>query len=249
MGAYFEALKRAAQEQKSNALQPVPYLEKRIELFSPASRFSEIAPIWCQELWLKLKLHSKDQKVKTILFTGTAEGNGCTTTIGIFSIYLATKIQQRVLVLDFDFMKSEIGNFFKHDGTRSFFDIYRPISIQNFDMFESNRRNLVVVTNDGRSFVEALAWLDTNHFEAFIQKARNQFDYILIDSAPVALSLETKILSSKVDAVILMLEAERSRRSVALRIKRNLEQSGAFIFGTIINKRRHYIPNWLYKRL
>lgn len=249
MARIFEALNRAEQEQKSNALQPVPHLEKRIEPFSPAERFSETAPIWCQELWLKLKLLSKDEKAKTILFTGTAEGNGCTTTIGIFSIYVATKMQQRVLVLDLDFKKPEISHFFAHDDARSFFDICSPSSIQNFDMFGSERRNLVVVANDGQPFEEASAWLTTDYFDAFIQKASNNFDYILLDSAPVALSLETKILSSKVDAVILMLEAERSRRHVALRIKSDLEQSGANILGTIINKQRHYIPNWLYKRL
>jgi Mrp family chromosome partitioning ATPase len=46
-----------------------------------------------------------------------------------------------------------------------------------------------------------------------------------------------------------MLEAERSRRRVALKIKKDLEQSGANILGTIINKRKYHIPNWLYQYL
>ena len=249
MGRVVEALKRSEKEQKINVLQPVPHLEKSIEPFSSVRRFHEIAPIWCQELWSKLKLHSKDEKVKTILFTGTAKGNGCTTTIGIFSIYLATRIQQRVLVLDLDLLKPEISQFFNLDETRSFFEIYSPSSIQNYDVFESLKRNLVIVTNDGQPLEEALAWLNTDHFDEFIQKARSRFDYIFFDSAPIAHSLEAKILATKVDTVILMLEAERSRRSVALRIKRDLEQSGVKILGTIINKRKYYIPNWLYKQL
>jgi capsular exopolysaccharide synthesis family protein len=249
MAKVFEALKRAEQEQKINLLQPVPHVEKSIEPFSTARRFAEMAPTWCQELWTKLKLQSKNQNVKTILFTGTGSGNGCTTAIGMFSIYLATKMQERVLVLDLDVIKPEIGKFFRHDEPRSFFEIYSGSSLQDFDVFESLKRNLVVVSNYDQPFEEAPSWIANNEFDEFIQKARSRFDYILMDSAPVALSMQTMILSSKVDAVILMLEAERSRRRVALKIKKDLEQSGANILGTIINKRKYHIPNWLYQYL
>jgi Mrp family chromosome partitioning ATPase len=167
----------------------------------------------------------------------------------MFSIYLATKLQEKVLVLDLDVIKPDIGKFFKHDEPRSFFEIYSGSSLQDFDVFESLKRNLVVVSNYDKPLEEASFWIPNNDFDEFIQKARSRFDYILMDSAPVAFSLETMILSSKVDAVILMLEAERSRRRVALKIKRDLEQSGARILGTIINKKKYHIPKWLYRHL
>jgi Mrp family chromosome partitioning ATPase len=46
---------------------------------------------------------------------------------------------------------------------------------------------------------------------------------------------------------VLVLEAERTRRSAALRVKKQLEHLGANILGIALNKRRHHVPGWLYR--
>ncbi len=226
MGRTYEATRRSEREPKASTFHPVPYIEKSIEPFYQIEGFHEAAP-----------------------FTGICQGNGCTTTVGYFSIYLATKIQKKVLLMDLNLIKPDINRFFEHDEPRSFLDIYSTNSIQDCNLIEPLKRNLVVVTNDGEPFEEASGWLDSNYFDDFLQTAKTRFDYIFLDSAPISASHETRIISPRVDAVILLLESGRSRRKVALKIKKDIEESGGRILGTIINKRNYYIPKWLYNKL
>ena len=56
-------------------------------------------------------------------------------------------------------------------------------------------------------------------------------------------------MSKKVDGVILVVESGRTRRPTAIKAKKELEQAGAKIIGVILNRRKYYIPEWIYKRL
>jgi Mrp family chromosome partitioning ATPase len=49
--------------------------------------------------------------------------------------------------------------------------------------------------------------------------------------------------------VILVVESGKTRRQVALTAKRKLEGAGGKILGVVLNKRRYYIPEFVYKRL
>jgi Mrp family chromosome partitioning ATPase len=52
-----------------------------------------------------------------------------------------------------------------------------------------------------------------------------------------------------VDGVILVLESGKTRRQVALNVKKQLEDAKGKLLGVVLNKRRHYIPDWIYRRL
>ena len=76
-----------------------------------------------------------------------------------------------------------------------------------------------------------------------------EFDYILLDSAPLPNFAEARVLCKRVDGVVLVIESGKIRRQVALRAKKELEDAGAHILGVVLNKRKYHIPEWLYKRL
>jgi len=248
MGKTFEALQRAEKEMKKDVFQPAPYAPKPLQTFSIPGSVAKTAPTWCQELWSKASVST--QKAKTILFTGVSPGNGCTSTIGYYAVYLASKLSVKVLVLDLNSVDpSGMKRFFLQQDKRSLIEMFTPRAIQNVKSFESLKRNLVVVTNDGEPFDEVSKWVGSQQFAEFLNKAAGQFDLVLLDSAPIQLSVETRILCSKVDGAILVIESGKSRRGIALKIKKDLEDSGANLLGAVVTKRKYYIPNWLYARL
>jgi Mrp family chromosome partitioning ATPase len=55
--------------------------------------------------------------------------------------------------------------------------------------------------------------------------------------------------AAELDAVLLVVEAETTRIHTARRITQQLSASGANVLGVVLNGRRHYIPEWLYRRL
>jgi Mrp family chromosome partitioning ATPase len=78
---------------------------------------------------------------------------------------------------------------------------------------------------------------------------RESFDYLILDAPPVTIFSETQVISSKVDGVILILESGKTRRQVAQKAKKEIEAAGGNFLGVVLNKRKFYIPKWLYKRL
>jgi len=90
---------------------------------------------------------------------------------------------------------------------------------------------------------------DSKRFDAFLQFTREKFDYTILDSAPITGFSEPQAICSKMDGVLLVVEAGKTRREVAFRAKKELEQAGAKVLGVVLNKRRYYIPEWLYQRL
>lgn len=249
MGKTFDALKKAEQEQELKFLQPVPQTQRAVEVYSPLKRIAESAPPWCQELWLKLKQRSQQEDIKTIVFTGLSNGSGCTSTAAIFSIYLAVRIQKKVLALDLNTRRPGLKRFFRTEDHSLLADVLGSSSIGKADSFGSLKQNLAVVINDSDSAPNGSTWLESEILDQFIEKARNGFDFIIFDTGHVTQSIETRLLCSKADAVIIVASAGESRKSVALRVKDELEQSGAKIAGVILNKRKYYIPKWLYSRL
>ena len=49
--------------------------------------------------------------------------------------------------------------------------------------------------------------------------------------------------------MVLVLEAGKTRKQVAVRAKQELEEAGGKLLGVVLNRRKFYIPEWIYKRL
>ena len=60
---------------------------------------------------------------------------------------------------------------------------------------------------------------------------------------------DSAAICSRVDGVIIVITYGKTRRQVGLRVKKELEDAGANVLGVIINRRKYYIPDWIYRRL
>jgi Mrp family chromosome partitioning ATPase len=78
---------------------------------------------------------------------------------------------------------------------------------------------------------------------------RQRFEYVLIDSPPISASSDGLAIVRKVDGVIFVVEAEKTRWPVALAAKEKIVSHGGNILGMVFNKRRFYIPDVVYKRM
>lgn len=81
--------------------------------------------------------------------------------------------------------------------------------------------------------------------ESLLAEVEPQFDYVLIDAAPVNRYADTAVLAAKVDGVILVVEADRTPVVEAEAAKRNLDRAGARILGAVLNRQRSYLPAML----
>jgi succinoglycan biosynthesis transport protein ExoP len=82
-----------------------------------------------------------------------------------------------------------------------------------------------------------------------IDLLRNEFDYALIDCSSLRESGDLLSVAPFVDGVILVVEANRTRRDQIQRAERAVEAAQGKLLGHVLNKRTYAIPGWIYRRL
>jgi len=84
--------------------------------------------------------------------------------------------------------------------------------------------------------------------ELMMAELRRAFDCVVISSDLPGASLVTQRFSQLVDANILAVQAEKSRKPAVLRLRDQVAESGGLTIGLVFLGRRYYLPNWLYRR-
>jgi hypothetical protein len=101
-------------------------------------------------------------------------------------------------------------------------------------------RLLAGSTEDGKS----PAWLERR-----LGDFRLEFDYTVLHAPVVGKHSEAAWLGRLSDGVVLVLEANSSRRATALRARELLTAANARLLGTVLSERTFPIPEGIYQRL
>jgi Mrp family chromosome partitioning ATPase len=82
-----------------------------------------------------------------------------------------------------------------------------------------------------------------------LHELRGIFDYVLIDCPALRVANDILSVAPFVTGVILVVEANRTRRDQVIQATRSIEFARGRLLGHILNKRRYVVPEWLYRRL
>ncbi len=103
---------------------------------------------------------------------------------------------------------------------------------------------LPVGANSG--FIDKLPILQ---FVEVISALKTRFEFVLIDHQPFFCNNLSDQFCVGSDSVIIVLEAEKTRKFLVKKMLEELQKMKIETLGSILNKRRYYIPQWLYERL
>lgn len=249
MAKTYEALMRIKKEKKINYLKTIDRAEKSLIPVSDNILQIASAPEWYKELKARLLLANGNKASKALLFTGASKGAGCSHVAVEFASCLANDYQHRVLLIDVNVRKPNLHKIFGTEKGQVIDDlIFRKDLNPNMNKVETG--NLFVITcNSDHNYKQIIDFFGSDKFIKMIEQMKSHFDYIIMDAPPVNIFSESKLLSSKVDGVILVAECGRTRRKVVQKAKKDIKSSGGQLLGLILNKRKYHIPGWLYDRL
>jgi capsular exopolysaccharide synthesis family protein len=247
MGRTFEALERAKTELKRVESPMVEPHEPLI--LTPTRRSSiQVAPGRIHDLKSRILSRQNGRPIRTILLTGTGQGSGTSTTAASLATSLASDFRHKVLLVDANLRTPGLHEVFQIEPSGGIYDVLtkedKPAA-----QFQKVGPGKLFLMPSGVYKPVSNGNFNTPRFNLFLETARKNFDYIIIDSAPLNVFPDTEAICAKVDGVVLVITYGKTRRQVALRGKRMLEDAGAFLLGVVINRRKFYIPDWLYKRL
>lgn len=75
------------------------------------------------------------------------------------------------------------------------------------------------------------------------------FEYILVDASAASTHADVSVLGALVDGVVLVVEANATRRDVARRVAGQLQSTNVRVLGAVLTNRTFPIPETLYRRL
>ena len=252
MGRTFEAIERAEKEYKKLVKQAGDGPDEQYYL-APDGKPDDndhVKPDRLGSLKTRIvtRYTGKATRMKTILVTGTAHGGGTSTTAVNLATSLADNARTSVLIVDANLRTPGLHRFFNTDSANGMSELLDVRGEKNFG-FKKIGDNELYLFPCGIKRSKSDGYFESRRFDSFLDNVRNSFDYVIFDSAPVSGFPDAQTLCSKVDGVILVITYDKTRRQVAVRAKKELEDAGANILGVVINRRKYYIPDWIYRRL
>lgn len=91
--------------------------------------------------------------------------------------------------------------------------------------------------------------LDPELLRTLLHKLAAEYRFVVIDGEAVYAGADSLVMSPLVDGVILVVDADDTRREVAQAASQRLSLAGARLVGSVFNRRRYYMPKWLYNNL
>jgi hypothetical protein len=82
-----------------------------------------------------------------------------------------------------------------------------------------------------------------------LQTLRYVFDYVLLDCPAITVSDEISFLIPDTDGVMVVVEADQTKREHILNAQKVIERADGDLYGFILNKRQYNVPGWIYNRL
>jgi len=85
--------------------------------------------------------------------------------------------------------------------------------------------------------------------KTLLAELKPRYQYVLVEAPPTLPFVDARVLSTFCDAVIVVLEANRTRAEQINDALNGLKAAGANVLGIILNKRDFHIPNYVYRFL
>jgi tyrosine-protein kinase Etk/Wzc len=101
----------------------------------------------------------------------------------------------------------------------------------------------------GQSTLAPSTLLDSPGVAPALDQLRSAFDFVIVDLPPVNVYGDATILGPRLDAALVVIEADRTRIPEAERTRRSLDRVGVRLAGCVLNRRRNYIPSYLDEML
>jgi capsular exopolysaccharide synthesis family protein len=188
-----------------------------------------------RSLRTSLQFARQEQQLRCLLLTSPGASEGKTATLANLGVVFA-EAGERVVLVSCDLRRPRIGEFFgldEQDGMSSVLLNQRTLEETLLPVPGFDRLSLLPA---GRIPPNPAELLNSVRARDIFARLRDHFDLVLIDSPPVLPVTDAAILSQHADATLMVAAAGQTRRADLHHAVQKLDQVGATILGTVLNK-------------
>lgn len=171
-----------------------------------------------------------------VAFTSSLPEEGVSYVAQSFAVELARRTGRRTVIVDAGILQQVDIYHYTQAG-----ELCLKTDVPNLYVLqpEENSESLPALA-EGSEFERALGNLQT---------LRYSFDFILLDCPSLKESGDAALFAPSVDGVVVVVEAERTRKEQVRSTLNAIEMAQGNLLGCVLNKRQYPIPEWLYQRL
>ena len=184
---------------------------------------------------LRTNIQLSGQSIKTILITSCFPNEGKSDVVLSLAQELGS-IGKKVLLLDADIRKTAyVGRLGVEEEVRGLSQFLSGQANINDIIYETNFENMDIIFG-GPSAPNPSGLLSENVFQVFLEKVREYYSYILIDTPPIGTVVDAAVIGRYCDGAVFLIEPGNVRYKDAQRALSQLERSGCQILGAVMNK-------------
>ena len=185
-------------------------------------------------LLTNINFASVDDPVKTITITSTIPTEG-KSSISIFLAMAIADQKKKVLIIDADLRRPRIGRYL---GKRF------ELGFVNYIMGEASLDDAINRLDNpdicfldcGSKVPNPIEIFESEKFEEMLKLLRERFDYVIIDSPPVATFIDSTIISTKTDGTVLVCGYGLVNNKIVQEAVEQLQNGNVKILGCVLNK-------------
>jgi Mrp family chromosome partitioning ATPase len=196
----------------------------------------------------RIFLPQTQDAARMVVFAGIDHGNGCSRLCVRTAETLVSNVAGSICLVDANLRSPSLPELYGTTNHHGLTDaLLQTGPIRSFAKPLRNQR--LWLLSCGSLAVDSPSLLNSNRLKDRLAELRKEFDYVLIDAPPLTRYADAIAFGKLTDGLVLILEANLTRREVALTIAENLRGAGIRILGAVLNKRTFPIPERLYHLL
>ncbi|TAN43232.1 MAG: hypothetical protein EPN22_10410 [Nitrospirae bacterium] len=193
-----------------------------------------------------LSLAGKDKDVRTILVTSCNNSEGKTISAISLAYALCNETNLNVLLVDGNLQRPKMHELFNVAESPGLSDFILNGAVNVFKETEFER---LMVMPAGTKTSNTLDVFRATDFGDKLAMLRDKFDYVIFDSSSILGSSDTSVAAQKFDGVVFVLECEKTKWEVLQMAVDKVIKLRGHVMGVIMNKRKYYIPRFLYGKI
>jgi capsular exopolysaccharide synthesis family protein len=184
-----------------------------------------------------IRFASVDEPLRTVLVTSAEPEAGKTTVTANLGVVCA-QAGLRVVLIDTDLRRPSLSRVFNLNNHTGLTDLLVG-DVQDVEecILSTGIDNLHLITS-GPIPPNPSELLGSKRMEAVLAETRKSAELVILDTSPTLAVTDVVVLASKVDGVILLIEAKRTSHEAARRASEALQQVGATVLGAVLTKAR-----------
>ncbi len=175
-----------------------------------------------------------EKPFRSIVITSANSNEGKSTTTANLAVVLA-QAGHKVIVVDCDLRKPTQHLIFSISNNQGFTNCL----MQNLDpqqIAHTGFEKYLSVLTSGPLPPNPAEILASDRNREFLDNLQSKFDYVLIDTPPMAVVTDAAVLANRVDGVILVINSGVTRTDSATNVKQQLDRAKARVIGVVLNQ-------------